>query len=249
MLRFGFMPVEAVALGSAWSLLVGILVKGQLRVQLFYFPCWFQAERRNMPYLKRCCSTSENTWKYIKKLRFWTTPFFFEQSGFWSQEHQQKPVRLAWKPGRLPPVEWHRAQLLEHGWEIRQLISELRPKMSCFHGLIVHFPAENVKIFSQTADFAHVADVYWSGDSPSGSSCQSIAVARNPCEVAALPCKVKSLFHVFLAAKRDRRDVCRFSLRLSEQFQRAWKIWASTFASLFSFSNHFVLGQVYRMTM
>ncbi|CAK9060577.1 unnamed protein product [Durusdinium trenchii] len=50
-------------------------------------------------------------------------PYWLE---FLAKEHEQRPVRMAWKPSRLPPLEWHRARLAECGWEIQQQLSELR---------------------------------------------------------------------------------------------------------------------------
>lgn len=60
---------------------------------------------------------------------------------FLRQEHRQKPVRMAWKPSRLPPITWYQDQLLQHGWDLREVISELSercpvPVSSLFHVLV-----------------------------------------------------------------------------------------------------------------
>lgn len=45
---------------------------------------------------------------------------------FLEQKHAQRPVRLAWRPDRLQPLAWHQQQLTEQGWELHQVLSELR---------------------------------------------------------------------------------------------------------------------------
>ncbi|CAJ1373873.1 unnamed protein product [Effrenium voratum] len=46
---------------------------------------------------------------------------------FLEKEHAQKPVRMAWRPSRLPALAWHRALLKRQGWRLQQALSELRP--------------------------------------------------------------------------------------------------------------------------
>ncbi|CAE7877221.1 rco-1 [Symbiodinium microadriaticum] len=42
------------------------------------------------------------------------------------EQHAQKPVRLAWKPGRLPGLQKVSARIAAHGWQLQEVTSEMR---------------------------------------------------------------------------------------------------------------------------
>eukprot|EP00439_Symbiodinium_sp_Y106_P020214 s802_g2.t1 len=42
------------------------------------------------------------------------------------EQHAQKPVRLAWKPSRLPGLQKISARISAHGWKLQEVTSEMR---------------------------------------------------------------------------------------------------------------------------
>ena len=81
---------------------------------------WFS---RVQDVAKACC---------LKSLRFQVSKGFQNKIVFFHREALRRLRRLrrlrldGLRPERLPPLEWHRAQLARHGWQVCEVISELR---------------------------------------------------------------------------------------------------------------------------